>query len=122
MVNLTFQRELRLVTPNQFNLVFQEPIKAASPNLTILARKNDLSHIRLGLIVPKKVLKKAVDRNHIKRLTRNFFRLNQHDLPPLDFVVIAKNNIGSMENKEIVDLLNKLCIVISRRYKKLVSS
>jgi ribonuclease P protein component len=120
MTNLCFQRELRLVTPDHYKRVFDNPVKASSPNITILAKPNDLEHMRLGLIVPKKVLKHAVDRNRIKRLTRNFFRLNQHRLPCLDYVFIAKGKIGDMTNNEVVNLLEKLCTVISRRSKKSV--
>ena len=118
MTNLCFQRELRLVTPDQYKRVFDNPVKASSPNLTILARTSELDNIRLGLVVPKKVLKRAVDRNRIKRLTRNYFRLNQHTLPKLDYVVIAKGKIGELTNVDIVNLLEKLCTVISRRSRK----
>ena len=121
MANLNFQRELRIVTPRQYDNVFKNPLKASSPALTILACTNDLPHLRLGLIVPKKVLAKAVDRNRIKRLCRNFFRLHQHTAQPLDYVVIAKGGIRGMENSDVVALLEKLCTVISRRYKKQAS-
>lgn len=118
MSNLCFQRELRLVTPHHYKFVFDSPVKAASPNLTILARANSLDHMRLGLVVPKKVLSHAVDRNRVKRLARAFFRLNQHNLPCLDYVFIAKGKIGDMDNASIVQLTQKLCTVISRRCKK----
>lgn len=45
---------------------------------------------RIGLTVAKKNVKRAHERNRIKRLTRESFRLRQHELPPMDFVVVAK--------------------------------
>lgn len=118
MVKLNFSRELRLVTPKLFNNVFENPIRASSPNLTILAKPNFLSHMRLGMIVPKKVLKLAVWRNRVKRVVRNYFRLNQHTIPPMDYVIIAKGDIKALSNADIDLLLKKLCKVIYRRSKE----
>ncbi|MGL5596819.1 MAG: ribonuclease P protein component, partial [Aeromonas sp.] len=33
----TFSRELRLLTPEHFKRVFAEPVRAASPQITLLA-------------------------------------------------------------------------------------
>ena len=66
----TFSRELRLLTPEHFKRVFAEPVRAASPQITLLACPNSLEHPRLGLAVPKKALKRAVWRNRVKRVVR----------------------------------------------------
>jgi len=42
---------------------------------------------RLGLIVAKRLAKRAVTRNAIKRVLREAFRHVRHDLPPHDFVL-----------------------------------
>jgi ribonuclease P protein component len=127
MANHTFPRELRLLTPEHFKNVFNEPVRAASPHLTLLAKANtlghptllakpnELGHPRLGLTVPKKALKRAVWRNRIKRLTRESFRHQQHELPAIDIVVIAKAGIGQLSNAEISHLLDKLWRTLSRR-------
>jgi len=41
---------------------------------------------RLGLVVPKKLLRTAVARNLTKRLVRETFRRNRNELPDFDFV------------------------------------
>ena len=51
-----------------------------------------MEHPRLGLIVSKKVSKKAVERNKLKRRLREIFRLNQNSLDSFDIVIIAKQN------------------------------
>lgn len=45
---------------------------------------------RLGLAIAKRYVRRASDRNRIKRLTRETFRLNQHKLAGIDFVVMAR--------------------------------
>ena len=108
MVKLNFPRELRLLTPEHFKYVFQQPFRASSPEITILARQNRLEHPRLGLTVAKKYLKRAHDRNRIKRLCRESFRLSQHRLPSYDFVIVAKQGISCLDNRTLWQILDKL--------------
>ena len=115
MANHTFPRELRLLTPDHFKRVFAEPVRAASPQLTLLAVPNSLDHPRLGLAVPKKALKRAVWRNRVKRVVRESFRLKQHQLPAIDIVVIAKAGVREMDIEELFKLLEKLWRTLSRR-------
>lgn len=105
---LGFPRGLRLLTPVQYRYVFQSPIRASTPELLILARQNSLSTPRLGLAIPKKHLKRACDRNRIKRLCREYFRLHQHKLPACDFIVIAKSGISNLDNATLTSILSKL--------------
>ena len=51
---LTFSRELRLLAPVQFKAVFENPHRASTPQMTLLARENDANLPRLGLTVAKK--------------------------------------------------------------------
>ena len=104
-----------MLTPEQFKFVFKDPIPAASPHFTILAKPNGLTHPRLGLAIPKKHIKRAVGRNRIRRVVRESFRLNQHQLPAVDFVVIAKGGSGEISKEELVKLLGKLWQRIVRR-------
>lgn len=51
---------------------------------------SDAAPHRLGLAVSKKVDKRAVGRNRIKRLVRDWFRHSRAELPGGDLVVVAK--------------------------------
>ena len=62
---------------------------------------------RLGLAISKKELKRAVDRNRIKRLTRESFRLNQHELANADFIVMTRKKAGEVSNEELFRRLEK---------------
>ena len=115
MKSYTFQRELRLVTPSQFSRIFDRPVKAVSDHFTLLAKFNNEETPRLGLTIAKKKQKTAVGRNRIKRIIRESFRLNQHNLPNIDIVVIARNQIGEADNKHLHKQLNKLWKKIAQR-------
>lgn len=108
MNKLTFSREQRLLAPVQFQAVFEQPQRASTPQLTLLARQNNLENARLGLTVAKKHLKRAHARNRIKRIVRESFRLKQHQLPNYDFVFVAKGGIGKLTNAELFETLEKL--------------
>ncbi len=109
MTKLTFPRELRLLTPFDFNYVFQESTRAGSPFLTLITRKNQLSHPRLGFAIAKKQVKRAHERNRIKRLAKEYFRHHQHQLPNIDFILMAKQPVIELDNQQLFATLDKLC-------------
>ncbi|MCF1431053.1 MAG: ribonuclease P protein component [Shewanella sp.] len=115
MTGYTFSRELRLLTPAQFKSVFSNPIKASSAEITLLAIPNSENHPRLGLTVAKKHVRRANQRNRVKRLVRESFRLNQHNLPAIDIVVLVRGGVLTMENAELNKLIEKLWRKLSRR-------
>lgn len=115
MKSNSFPRELRLLTPSQFSRIFDHPVKAVSDHFTLLAKKNDLDHPRLGLVIAKKKEKTAVGRNRVKRIIRESFRLNQHNLPNIDIVVLARDKVGEADNQQLQKQLNKLWKKIAQR-------
>ncbi|WP_370526378.1 ribonuclease P protein component [Pantoea sp. Ap-967] len=104
-----FSREKRLLIPRHFKAVFDSPTgKVPGKNLLILARENGLDHPRLGLVIGKKSVKLAVQRNRLKRLMRDSFRLNQQMLAGLDIVIVARKGLGEIENPELHQHFGKL--------------
>ncbi|WP_076402391.1 ribonuclease P protein component [Pseudomonas putida] len=109
MVSQDFSREKRLLIPRHFKAVFDSPTgKVPGKNLLILARENGLDHPRLGLVIGKKSVKLAVQRNRLKRLMRDSFRLNQQLLAGLDIVIVARKGLGEIENPELHQHFGKL--------------
>nr|WP_279626417.1 ribonuclease P protein component [Gilliamella mensalis] len=106
-----------MLTPLDFNHVFQESTRAGSPFLTLVARKNNSNHMRLGFAIAKKQVKRAHERNRIKRLAKEYFRHRQHQLPNIDFILMAKQPVIGLDNQQIVETLNKLCQRIIAQYE-----
>jgi ribonuclease P protein component len=105
---LRFGKRLRLLSASEYSRVFANAqIKAACPELLIIASSSELDHPRLGLVVAKKHVKLAVQRNRLKRLIRESFRLRQHQLPALDIVVLSRKGIAELDNPAVSRILNK---------------
>nr|WP_205967598.1 ribonuclease P protein component [Paraglaciecola sp. 20A4] len=113
-----FSRELRLLTPTHFEFVFKNATPAVSPNLTLLARYNEGLNPRLGITVAKKRVKKAHDRNRIKRIVRESFRNHQQSLPNIDIVVVGKSGLDKLSNQELFLVLSKLWKKLAKRCEK----
>lgn len=76
-------------------------MRSSDRYFTILCCKNDLPHARLGLAIAKKTIAKAHQRNRIKRLVRESFRLQQPFNLGMDLVVMAKKGLQLQSNSEI---------------------
>lgn len=118
MVTYEFNRESRLLTPGHFKNVFENASRFSSQHFTILITQNSTDDNRLGLAIAKKRVKLAVERNRIKRLIRESFRLNRHNLPSIDMVVMVKSGIDKLDNQEINQQIESIWRKINRRHKK----
>jgi ribonuclease P protein component len=108
-VSQDFNRDKRLLTPRHFKTVFDSPTgKVPGKNLLLLARENDFEHPRLGLVIGKKSVKLSVQRNRLKRVMRDSFRLHQELLAGWDIVIVARKGLGDVENPELHQHLGKL--------------
>jgi ribonuclease P protein component len=89
-----FGRQDRLLQPGEFSAVMASRTRLVNDcfELRYLSRRpgsnrDATNGARLGLIVPKRLAKRAVLRNMLKRLAREAFRQSLVDLPPMDFVL-----------------------------------
>ena len=115
MSRLLFPRSHRLLRPREFRRVFEQPLRAKSVGLMVLARANQLGHPRLGLAVSKKSLPLAVQRNRIKRLSRDVFRHLQHQLGGIDMVILSRHGLARQDNPQIRLALEKQLLYLASR-------
>lgn len=75
---------------DEFSSVFRFRCSYRGTSLDVLAAPNGMTIPRLGMIVPKKVIRTAVGRNRVKRLLREWFRHRQADIAGLDIIARLK--------------------------------
>lgn len=95
-------REHVLRKPEEISLVLRQKPQV-SQHLsfhTHIQTDSTILKNRLGLAIPKKLAKRAVDRNRIKRLIREEFRKASFD-NPTDMVVKLKTAIGKKTHKRL---------------------
>lgn len=114
--DLRFPKTARLLTSGDYSNVFQlVDARVSSKHFLILARGKSLPAARLGIIVAKKHVKRAVQRNRIKRILRESFRLKHQSLPHVDIIVLAKKGIDKLDNAECASELEYLWQKLSRK-------
>ncbi len=86
--------------------MFAEPARSSDRFFTVLGRANERSIARLGLTISRRMAKRAVDRNRLKRLARETFRM-QPQLPPWDFVVLARAGADRAERSVLRESLQR---------------
>jgi ribonuclease P protein component len=109
-----FSRDHRLLTAAQFSDVFGHSGRLQSRHfiLRYRVRENHLKQPRLGLAISRRHARRAVDRNRVKRLVRENFRVLSGQLGPVDLVFVSRPEIVQAENPmlsaEIQKLLRRL--------------
>jgi ribonuclease P protein component len=87
---LTHSQERRLRRKREFDAVYAHGRRFGNGFFGVTAHVNGKGWPRLGLAVAVKTAGNAVERNRIRRVIRESFRLHQHEIPALDLVVSAR--------------------------------
>lgn len=103
----SFPRQLRLTTAVEFCQVFSKNIRMGDSGITILVSAHTSTNPRIGFAIAKKQIKKAVHRNGLKRIFRESFRKNQHQLPARDLVVMVRKQILLNDSMQLRASLDK---------------
>ncbi|WP_338032703.1 ribonuclease P protein component [Chromatium okenii] len=102
----------RLRHTAQFKRVFAQPLRTGKTGFVILSRANDIGSPRLGLAISKKCARRAVDRNRLKRIARESFRLHAHSISGVDIVILCAQGALTMSNQQLFLLLARAWITI----------
>ncbi|QQD22820.1 ribonuclease P protein component [Venatoribacter cucullus] len=115
MSETSFLRSARLLKPAEFKRVFDNTEwRSSSPQLLLLATANEQNQARLGFVLAKKQIKRAVDRNRVKRIIRESFRHHQQQLDALDFVVLGRSGLAELDNQQIRAMIDALWFRLKR--------
>ncbi len=113
-----FSADQRIRHKLQFDLIFKTRKRLYGRYFLAYYRSNEMACARMGAITSKRNIRFAVMRNRIRRILKEQFRLNQHELPSLDIVFIAKREANKVENKELqqcIEILLKKLQAVHRK-------
>jgi len=112
-----YPRHVRVRARADFDRIFASATRTASPMLAVHLLSED-GPPRLGLAVSRKVDKRAVGRNRIKRVLRDVFRLLQPRLASGSYVVVARPSAAQADN----DALRAAFLSVLKRARALPPS
>ena len=113
-----FSPDQRLKTPAEFEAVFSRKSSAGDGTLVVYAAQNTLGHNRLGLVVARRKIGNAVQRNRWKRRLREAFRLQQEKFPRgFDLVVLPQSKTHP-EFTQLQQALLDLAHRAARKWKR----
>ena len=101
-------RDARLRRPGDFAALRTSSGRAGGRCFHLRYRDNELGHARLGLAISKRVSKRAVERNRIKRLLRESFRRIRHQLPAIDMMLMAREQAAGVPGPQLLSELDGL--------------
>jgi len=105
MAPYTFRREERIRRRDDFRRISREGAKYQSQHFRVSLCPNHLPYARLGITVGKHI-GSAVRRNRLKRMIREFFRLNKAVLPDAsDLVITAKDGAAGLNFGQVSEEL-----------------
>lgn len=115
MPTLRFTKEAKLIKTDEFSSVFNFRKRISAKFLALHYQPNKIGHARLGLVVGKKIAKRAVDRNYMRRVLREFFRIQQHEINPVDLVIRVQKKFEKEDFIQIKQEFDTLLAKINQR-------
>ena len=108
----SFPKRYRLTKTDEFSSVFAFRRAVRGKYFALHYCPNKVGTPRIGLVVAKKLAKRAVVRNLVKRLGRDVFRHAQATLPHYDLVLRLSAKVGDVTKRtmreEMIGLLGRL--------------
>jgi ribonuclease P protein component len=105
---LTLPAQLRLRRKSEFDAAYARGWRMGNGFFALTARVNETGAPRLGLAV-------AVERNRLRRIIRESFRLHQAELPCVDLVVSARPAARNVESAQLRASLDSLWKKVGER-------
>jgi ribonuclease P protein component len=116
--NQGFPRQARIIKTDDFSSVFSFRKRVSGHYLAIHYQYNALGSSRLGLVVAKKIAKRSVDRNYMRRVLREFFRKQQFSLGSIDLVLRVQKIFHHQEVEAVAQEFNELLFRLKRAAPK----
>lgn len=103
------KKEYRITHKKDFETILDKGKGFFTNTIGIKSIPNNLNHSRFGIIISNKVLKKAVDRNKMRRQIRGVIKLNIDKIKNgVDVIIICRPSIKELNYEQIEAELIKI--------------
>jgi ribonuclease P protein component len=117
MTSARFRPHERLRDSAAFRRAFDRRKSTSDERLIVHASENSLDCARIGIVVSRKRMRHATDRNHFKRIIRETFRLTKSEWPVgLDYIVLPRGKTPTLA--QTIANLPALARAVARRLAK----
>ncbi len=122
-IRFKFSKKKRINSSDIFLALLKQRPSLKNEIFSLHIIKNKNINTRLGLIISKKLCKKANNRNKIKRIIREAFRLNTSSINGLDILCrlkynTNKNNLKNVDFKIYADSIDELFKTVIKHQNK----
>jgi ribonuclease P protein component len=112
-LSLRLPPERRMRRPAEFKRAYAAGKRLGNEFFTVNAQANGLGCARLGMSIAARILRRAVDRNRVRRQIRESFRVHQLGLPAIDIVIGARVGVLAADNAQLRAALEKLWLKVT---------
>jgi ribonuclease P protein component len=100
---VALKRAVRLRKSGDFQRVRQQGRSITSRLLILAWSPNDVAQLRIGFVVSKRISKRAVERNYLKRLLGEAARVFLPGLPSSTDIVFSARNAASAADMHVLE-------------------
>lgn len=111
----SLEKQAKMIKTDEFSSVFNFRKRIATQYLAMHYQPNMLQRARLGLVVGKKTAKLAVSRNYMRRVLREFFRVQQHEICHVDLIIRVQKKFSKVDFIQIKQEFNALIAKLNQR-------
>ena len=108
-------KQAKMIKTDDFSSVFNFRKRISTQYLAIHYQPNMHQRARLGLVVGKKIAKLSVSRNYMRRVLREFFRTQQHDICHVDLIVRVQKKFSKADFNKIKQEFDSLIGKLNQR-------
>ena len=103
MAGFDLPRTARLLSRSDFASLRERSERIATRSFVAEYRVSTKGLARLGVAISRRVSKRAVERNRIRRTIRESFRAHRAELPEFDILLIARSMAAQQTNPLLRD-------------------
>jgi len=117
MKQFSLTKNERIQKSREFEEIFKKGERYSTENFLVIIHPNHYERRRLGIVVSRKT-GNAVERNRIKRLVKEFFRLNKVQFPEsCDLLFVVKRRLQKSNYATVCEELR--AVFESHPFKKM---